>query len=240
MSRKLRAVRLIAGLVAAYVAVLCFPQPFFVHSVSANGLTLYSDRPLPDAAARDLLHRSSEKLAQSPLFREHPGGRAFLCNSRWRQRLFFNRDYGVAGVSPYPLTTNVFLRDASVTDNRLISPRGIPVPGSRTLDYFVAHELTHQLTGRVLGPLGFYRLPKWVREGYADYVGKGSAFDYAAARRALLDGAPEMDWQHSGLYLRFHLQVAHLLDHRHWTVDRLLHGPWPDPATIDSEIRAGG
>jgi hypothetical protein len=152
--------------------------------------------------------------------------------------VFFSRHYGVAGVSWYPLTTNVFLRDAAIEHNRLISPGGRPVPGARTLDYFVAHELTHELTGRLVGPLGFYKLPQWIREGYADYVGKGTDFQYAEARQAFLAGVPEMDFQRSGLYWRFNLLVAYLLDHEHWTVDRLLRGPWPARERVESAIRA--
>ena len=80
-------------------------------------------------------------------------------------------------------------------------------------------------------------MPQWVREGYADYVGKGRSFDYAEARRAFLAGAPEMDFKRSGLYQSFHLFVAHLLDHRHWTVERLLQGP-PPLAEVAASVRA--
>ena len=48
------------------------------------------------------------------------------------------------------------------------------------------------------------------------------AFNYDEAKRAFLAGAPEMDWQKSGLYWRFHLLVAYLLDRQHWSVQRLL------------------
>jgi hypothetical protein len=234
-----RLVRLVlAGLAlfAAYTVLLCVPQPLFSHSVRAGGIVLYSDRPLPEAAAHNLLRLSLEKLAKCPLYVAHPDAGVYICNSRWRQVVFFSKHYGVAGVSPYPLTTNVFLRDAAVEDNRLISPGGLAVPGARTLDYFVAHELTHELTGRLFGPLGFYKMPQWIREGYADYVGKGAAFEYAEARRAFLAGAPEMDFHRSGLYWRFNLLVAYLLDHQHWTVDRLLHEPWP--AQAQAAVRA--
>jgi hypothetical protein len=97
--------------------------------------------------------------------------------------------------------------------------------GDRTLDYYVAHEITHQLTGQALGPARYFQLPRWVREGYADYVGKGNSFQYSEARRTFLARAPEMDWNKSGQYLRFHLLVAYLLDHQHWTVDQLLKNP---------------
>jgi hypothetical protein len=35
-----------------------------------------------------------------------------------------------------------------------------------------SHEITHTLTAQAAGWVDYYRLPQWVREGYADYVGK--------------------------------------------------------------------
>ena len=226
-------------LFGGYAALLSVPQPFFAHSVRAEDITLYSDRPLTEAATRKVLLSSLGKLTKSPLYAAHRGARVFICNERWREALFFNKHYGVGGVSPYPFTTNVFLREASFADNRLISHRGFPVPPPRTLDYYIAHELTHELTGRTVGPLRFYRMPQWIREGYADYVGKGDTFQYEEARQAFLSGVPEMDFARSGLYWRFQLLVSHLLDHQHWAVERLLDGPWPDQAAVEAEIRAG-
>jgi hypothetical protein len=63
------------------------------------------------------------------------------------------------------------------------------------------------------------------REGYADYVGKGNAFNYVEARKAFLAEEPEMDYKKSGLYWRFNLLVAYLLDHRGWNVSELLQKP---------------
>lgn len=237
--RLLRVGWLTIALLVAYTYLLCTPQPFFSYSVRAEGITLYADRPLPKSATQNVLRLSRQKLAASSLHAIDPNPTVFICNSRWRQFLFFNKHYGVAGVSPYPLTTNVFLRDASLDTNRLISPRGVPVPGDRTLDYFVAHEITHELTGRAIGPWRFYRMPQWVREGYADYVGKGASFNYTSARNAFLTGTFEMNFERSGQYCRFHLLVAYLLDHRGWTVDRLLRGPWPDQQRLEAAIRMG-
>jgi hypothetical protein len=225
-------------LFAAYCAILCFPSPFFHFSVRANGLTLHSDRALPADAAQHVLQRVQSKLATSPPYSRQSEYDIFLCNSRWRQRLYFNKDYGVVGVAPYPITSNVFLRDASIEDNRLIGPRGTAVPGDRTLDYFIAHEITHQVTGRAIGPLLYFRLPQWVREGYADYVGKGGTFNYSEAREAFLANGPEMDWKRSGLYWRYHLLVACLLDGQGWSVDRLLRTP-PKQESVEALIKAG-
>jgi len=234
--RVLRIAAIVVGVLTAYWAFLCFPQPFFRTSVQANNLALYSDQSFAPEAGRKVLEAVEAKLTASPLYSANDRHAAFICNARWRQRLFFNRKYGVGGVNQYPLTTNVFLREAVIEDDRLISPSGNQVPGDRTLDYFIAHEITHTLTVRAIGWLAYYRLPQWVREGYADYVGKGLPFDYETARRAFIAGAPEMDWQRSGLYIRYHLLVAYLLDKQHWTVQKLLESP-PDQNVVENQIR---
>jgi hypothetical protein len=95
--------------------------------------------------------------------------------------------------------------------------------------------LTHAMTGRVLGALDCARLPEWIREGYADYVGKGRAFDYDTAAHLYRDRAPVMDRWQSGLYLRYHLLVAYQLDIQHWTVPRLL-GSRLDQAAVERGI----
>ena len=104
----------------------------------------------------------------------------------------------------------------------------MPIPGDRTLDFFIAHEVTHQPTGRELGPLRSFILPQYVRERFADYIGKGDALDYEQARRDFLAGRPQMDYKKSRLYLRFNLLVAYLLEHRGWSVDKLLKDRHPN------------
>jgi hypothetical protein len=239
-NRKRLLLKFVATGVAActlFWLLLCFPQPFFHTSVSAKNLTLYSDRPFATAAGRHVLELVEAKLSASPLYSDQQSHLAFICNARWRQRIFFTYQYGVGGVNYYPLTTDVFLRDSIVEENCLIGPGGNRVPGDRTLDYFIAHEITHTLTGQAVGGIAYHRLPQWVREGYADYVGKGAAFNYDEARRAFLAGDAKMDWEKSGLYWRYNLLVAYLLDNQHWSVQRLLREPIEQKAVEDA-IRA--
>ena len=231
--------RIAAGVVlvfAAWAALVCFPQPLFAHTARLGYLTLHSDRPLPAEAAARVMALAEAKLAKSPLYFPEREWNIYICNSRWRQMIFFNKDYGVGGVALYPITSNVFLRDARIEDNRLISPRGSPVAGDRTLDYFIAHEITHVLTGSFLGPLRQFLLPQWVREGYADYVGKGSMIDLAEYRRAFLAEEPEMNYAKSGLYRRFLLLVAWQLEHEGCAVERLLHNP-PAQDQVEAAIQ---
>lgn len=61
-------------------------------------------------------------------------------------------------------------------------------------------------------------------------------YDTPPARRAFLEGAPEMDWKRSGLYWRFNLLVAQLLDREHWSVMQLLRHP-PSQESVEAAVR---
>lgn len=227
----------LVGIVAAIALLLSVPQPFFDSSVSAKNLTLYSDQPFATEAGQRVLQQVEAKLATSPLYSAEQKHQVFVCNARWRQRIFFTYVYGVGGVNYYPLTTNVFLRDSIIEENCLIGPSGNRIQGDRTLDYFIAHEITHTLTGQAVGPIAYHRLPQWKREGYADYVGKGAAFNYDEAKRAFLANDSKMDYAKSGLYWRFHLLVAHLLEKQHWSAQRVLTEPI-EQQTVEDMVRA--
>jgi hypothetical protein len=220
----------------AYAGLLAFPEPLFYWSIRAADLTLYSDRYFPPEAGRRVLELTHAKLASSPLFRAGDHYEIFVCNARWRQRLFFGLNYGVGGLNYYPITSNVFIRDSLIDQDRVVAPSGKLVGPDRPLNYYAAHEITHTLAKRAVGWYCHFKLPRWIREGYADYVGKGSSFKYADAERAFASDAREMDPQKSGLYLRYNLLVAHLLNKEHWTVERLFSEPI-DQKTIEALIR---
>ncbi len=238
--KKKTLLKLLAGIVGAFALILLVlgvPHPFFSVSVSAKNLTLYSDQPFAPESGQRVLELVEAKLAKSPLYSAQQKHLVFICNARWRQRLFFTYVYGAGGVNYYPITTNVFLRDSIIEENCLIGPKGSRVPGERTLDYFIAHEIAHTLTGQAVGPIDYHRLPQWKREGYADYVGKGAAFNYDEAKQAFLANDPKMDYAKTGLYWRFNLLVAHLLDKQHWSPQRLLEEPM-EQQTVEEMIRA--
>jgi hypothetical protein len=231
-----RVAAILIAVFISYSAVLCFPQPFFRWSVTSAHLTLYSDSSFPPEDGRRILELVEAKLVSSPMFSAQTHHSIFVCNARWRQLLFFNRQYRVGGVNYYPLTCNVFLRDAIIGENRLISPSGNVVQGDRTLDYFITHEVAHTIIKMAAGWYRHFKLPEYVSEGYPDYVAKGTSFDYEKAKKAFLSEAPEMDRWGSGLYLRYHFLVAYLLDKKRKSVQELLENPI-DQNALENEIR---
>jgi hypothetical protein len=212
------------------------PQTAFAAGVSDGNLSLYSDREFPAEAGIRSLHLARQKLERSPLYNPNQSHSIFVSHAAWRRAIFMAPAFYAGGVNYYPITGNVFLRSADIENNRLFGPSGTILPGARTLDYFIAHEISHTLTGQSLGAIDYISLPRWKREGYADYVAKGVDFDYIEAQRALLNNDPRMDYERSGLYWRYHLFVAHLLDRRGWSEQRLLRDPISE-ADVEQAIR---
>jgi hypothetical protein len=95
----------------------------------------------------------------------------------------------------------------------------------------------HGLVFRELGIVKDWRLPAWKNEGYADLIAKGEDFDYEHAREQLRRGDRALDPKQSGLYLRYHLLVAYLIEHKGISVDELLSREF-DPARLEAEILA--
>lgn len=210
----LRVVAALAAVALAYLALLRHPEVLFRQSVTVDNLTLWSDEPFDPAAGRRVLTLARDLLRASPIDRPRDRARVFVCNRPWREHLFFLWQRG-GGINRAPLTDAVFLRRADPSRDVVYGRSGrASTSGGRSMHYFVAHEVAHSL---IYGALGFRReraLPAWVREGYADYVGRGAGLDFAQALAAFRAGDETMDPKRSGLYLRYHLRVAYLLDRR--------------------------
>lgn len=238
--RRLRRVALAAVTVmAAWVALAMHPQPLFAYSMQRANVVLHARAPFP-AQAGPLLDDVLARLSRSPIYDARRTHHVFLCDSPALFALFalpWNRKVG--GVTHVYLGGNAFLRPSSIERGRLIRPSGADMPGERTLAYVIAHEVTHAMTADRVGRWRYHRLAAFQQEGYADYVAfaRPPPFDFAAGREALARDAPEMDVRRSGLYRRYELMVAWLLERRALTVDRLLAGRI-DPATTLAALRA--
>src|SRR6185312_14485845 len=134
-----------------------------------QNLVLYSDYELPPEA-NHVLKLAHAQIAQSPLFKPARIYRVYLCNTLGRRYLYMHGAAG--GTNLYPIRAS-FLSPADIPADRLLKPDGKPAPENRPLHYFIAHEVTHEMTGEALGPAKYRELPAWIREGYADYVAKG-------------------------------------------------------------------
>lgn len=223
----------LAAALAALVGLFAFPEVLFAHHLTYKTYQVWSDRPI-SPAIRPLLDDVSRRLARSAINEPARDQRIFLCNDGWRLALFSKRfDSHLGGVADNEFSRSVFIRHADIDANVVIRPDGQPAGPDRPLTYYFAHELTHILEGDVVGQL----TPSWLLEGYADYIGKGGDFDLAENRRLLLAGDPKLDFKRSGLYRRYHLEVAELIDRQHRSIRELLAHP-PDEVAVLAQVKA--
>jgi hypothetical protein len=229
----------ITVVIALYLILLCHPGMFFRHAFAQSDFFLYSDEPIPLGPAERVLDEVALRLARTPLYHHSSGKnfRIYLCNQKWRFVLFANTRYHVGGLTYPPITNNIFLRTSHIDVDRLVGPSGQEVPGERKLSYYITHEIMHTLMASELGAARFWSLPTWKGEGYADYIGKGGRFDYDDVVEKLRNGARELNPRQSGLYLRYHLLIAYLLDRKGKSVSELLRDDF-DPAQLEAEILA--
>jgi hypothetical protein len=233
---------LILGIVfafGAYMTLLANPGLFFSHTLRRNGITLYSDEPIPPEHAGQILEDVEGRLARSPLAASSrmTDLHVYICNKQWRFALFAQRNYRAGGLAYSLFTENIFLREVHFEKNRLVGYSGNEPLPPRTASYFIAHEIVHVLVRRELGTIKQWQLPEWKNEGYADYVAKGSDFDYGQVREQLRRGERDLNPTQSGLYLRYHLLVAYLLEKKKIGVDELFRGDF-DSKQLEQEILA--
>ena len=99
----------------------------------------------------------------------------------------------------------------------------------------MAHEVMNIANVRTVGCWRYSRMPQWVDDGYADYIARD--IDLDDALKKMKEGARELDPKRSGLYLRYHLLVAYLIDKRRMAVDELLTAS-PPREEIESQVAA--
>lgn len=205
------------GVAMAWLALALHPEPLFAHTAEHANIVLHSRRPFPPETG-PLLQEVVRRVARSPLYAATERQNVFLCDTPALFGLLTLKVHA-GGVTQMLLGRNVFIRPSSIERNVVFGPSGAVKERERSLTYFIAHELTHAMTADHIGGIRSKRLAAFQREGYADHIGFDHAVDFRAGRNAILRDAPEMSVQRSGLYRRYELLTAYLLERRGMTVD---------------------
>ena len=181
MRRRLSAV--VGFLGAAWLFCAFAPEALaFPHHLQVGDTQLYSETPIPEDAARDVLARSDRLLKASPIAGPGYGRRVFLTNGGWRWLLL------APGSRQAIAITRPFAETIVFNSSDIASDRAMTVAGSRSLAGVIAHERTHGLIRAHFGPLADWRYPVWVREGYCDVVAGGGTLSDAQAAALKAEG----------------------------------------------------
>lgn len=233
MMRKVKRLGLsIFVLLSFYGCILIFPEVLFAHTYTFRNFEVYSDRPI-SSDIESVLNDAKERITRSELYTDQQSFKIFLANERWRLALF-TRNNNVGGVCHFNLTRNVFIRECDIASNSIVAPNSWKFPlKDRPLSYFIAHELTHSMQSRHDRWLNF-KTPVHILEGYADYIGKSKEFDYDHYLSDFRNGEPIMNPE-NGLYNRYHLFVAYLIDRKKMTFQNIIEEN-PNLVLIENEM----
>ncbi len=215
----------IALTVLAYLGMVTFPPLMFSNHITYKNYEVWSDRAIP-SQINQVLDDATRRLHTSELYQPNQKLNIFFCNDSWRLWIHAFDDQSAANTDVW-LTHNIYVRESDIATNRFYAPDYKPIPDAihRPLSYVIAHEGTH-----VIEFLKFQRplklkYPYWLIEGYADYVAKAGDFDFDENRELLKIDSPLLDLQRSGLYRRFHLEVAYLIDKKGLTAKQIFANP---------------
>ena len=224
-----RSERTLAVLLVLYASLHVFPQVLFAHSVTVDGITIYSRTPLP-AEAGACAARAAGLVRQSELAVRGRREKIFVCNSKWMFRLFDPAADGFA--FSVPITNHVFIASADFASD--VSQRYAPDYNKRTLSSVIAHEITHGLIRNRLGWLRGVRLAEWVNEGYCDFVAQEGSFPEAEGLRLVEAGQehPSPSFQ----YFKFRQMVRHLVETKHLSFSQIVDRS-SEFAVVEEEVR---
>ncbi len=216
------AIGAVATFALLFGALIVWPGPLFAFSRGTGKIIVASDRPIPSAGGERFLRDCERLLERSPLKAKARQYRVYVTNEDWRQRLFFvphPKAWGVAYY--YGFGSAAFMSGANFETGRVVHWGYVGTP-PRTLANLCAHELTHIIVWEHIG-LARLRVPRWVWEGFADFVAIENREFFEELRNALGDRPVDIPMMMKyGFYPRYRLLVTYFIERRGWTVDQLL------------------
>ena len=220
-----RSAAILFGLSLLFVIFpIVYPEPLFAYKAEYKNLSIHADRPIPEAEGIRVLVEIKERLDASPIQVGDLSMKLFVANTSWRRNWLWIIAPSMAGgfVAVPGSGNSAFLSGADFMTNELIAPSGYRPHPPRTLVYYGAHELTHVAMAEIVDPVSFYRMPEWIREGIADYVGLPR--ENASSLYAKIgENEPDIDMMRThGVYAPYRLLVTYFVDEAGWSIDQLL------------------
>ncbi len=206
-----------------YWFLIEFPSFLFSHKYQNSNLIIYSDKPIPPNI-KEISNEVLFRLNKSSIFNTNKTYVVYISNDSWRWMLFSfpaNFTTRIGGFNA-GFHGNAFIRPSVISENKIIPPGSNLLDAEqRDLVYFITHEVVHALLYDEVGYISnFINYPRWFQDGYPDYIAKNS-FDFEDNLVQFKNNEKRLTVQ-SGLYVRYHLYVAYLMDIKGYPIKEII------------------
>lgn len=203
------------GLAALIAIPLYVPAALaFPYYREFGNTAVYATQPIPDAMSAHIA-RANALLAQSPINDPSIKRTLVLTNGDWRWKIMAIGTWDAIALRRQFSNVLIFNKVDMTADR---ASNLAELGGVRTLSGTIAHETTHILITRRIGEWRAAWLPRWKREGYADFVAQETSLgrNDEALIRARYPDAPVLE------YYEGRRRVAAELQRNGNSVDKLL------------------
>lgn len=193
------AILIVIGIFIASGLLFAFPQILFSCEIRHGNFVVYSTEKI-HSDIHFILDSVTRNLKTSVFYQPDLHQEIYFCNDRWLYScICFPSGKTFAG----NFMKRVFVARADVSGNRAYRQMDHK---TRTLVNLITHETVHTL---IIDEIGFYRdmnLPTWQKEGYCDYIARGSTPSFAEGISELCAGTNQRS------YFPYQLGVKYLID----------------------------
>jgi hypothetical protein len=189
----------------------------FPHQTRSGDSVVWSETPIDQEALDRVIARAERLVAASPIANAEESRHIFLTQDSWRWVWLANTSRGAFALTRH-LGHNVVVNRGDLAADRVVNDRKIG--GSRRLSSVIAHEMTHGVLLRRFGIVATAMKPRWLVEGYCDYIAGESALTAAEVRQleARREDHPALMYYHG------RRRVAAMLSSNGGNVERLFAG----------------
>ena len=214
-----------------HFAILADPNIFFEHKIAYKRYSIYFDASITWEAL-SAFDDVEERITATDVFDSSFAPQIFICHSQKLYSFFtflLGMNSSSSGVN-VSLVDNTFINISRIEKLKANHDRRIHhsyIAGEA--DQIIAHELIHNLTQNRIGWSAYRRLPRWKREGYAEYGSVISKLRREENSNSLFKRA-EIYFEedlfnapfHSREYYKFQLIVEYLFEVKKYSIDEFI------------------
>ena len=211
-----------------YLGVHFYPQPLFGHQLDHKGITLYSTQPIPVDKGEELLSQIRSEISVSEIHDSKKKFEIFICNSKELYTFFGPLVRDTFGF----FYLNTIIAHADIETNMAKAYRANH--NTRSFTSVATHEICHEMIRDKFGFLSGHTKPKWLQEGYCEYIAKESSFPENLGYEMIAKG--KADKSNSFKYFEYRKMVEFYLDKKGYTIGELFSSP-PSESDARNQMR---